>query len=57
MSRCKACNVILSQEEETIVYEFGEPINMCINCIRESDIGVMMTEEDYYSIEDEENDS
>ena len=55
MSRCKACNTILSMEEESIVYEFGEPINLCTDCIRESDIGAMMTEDDYYTMEGEDN--
>lgn len=42
--RCKACNKPMNQLEEKIIYEFGEPIELCSDCLDSSTI-------EHYSIE------
>jgi len=49
MSRCRACNVILNNEEQSLVYEFGGTIELCTDCLKESEIGVSILEDDLYT--------
>ena len=52
--RCRACNVILTQEEESLTYEHGQYIELCTDCLRESEVGVFFSEDDeLYFTEDE----
>lgn len=46
MSRCRACNVILTQEEESLTYEHGQRIELCTDCLRDSEVGVFFSEDD-----------
>lgn len=44
--RCRACNVILTNEEESLTYEHGQRIELCTHCLRDSEVGVFFSEED-----------
>jgi len=44
--RCRACNVILNNEEESLTYEHGQRIELCTDCLRESEVGVFFSEDD-----------
>ena len=47
--RCKACNKLMTQTEEKIIYEFGEHIELCSDCMDSSTI-------EHYAIEGMEDD-
>ena len=54
--RCRSCNVILTNEEESLTYEHGQRIELCTHCLRESEVGVFFSEEDdelFLNMEDE----
>ena len=36
--RCRSCNVTLTLYEETAVYDWGEQIELCNNCLQDVDI-------------------
>lgn len=36
--RCLSCNNILDEAEESLTYEWNEPIGLCLDCLEETDL-------------------
>ena len=46
MSICLSCNKPLSEEEQNLVYEWGEEIELCELCLEDSEVECILNRHD-----------